>query len=133
MTKDLDALCIIQETALAQLRQLTGQFWKVVEGEFHSQYNEMPMWVLLYEDSDINESHAALCDVLQPFMADMGPVNFTVGYYTTDAALKHFWDFLNDNREILAALQSNRLTARVDTELRDHMDIFRGVVSGKRP
>lgn len=133
MSKDIYALGRVQDAALAALRALNGQFWKEVEGEFHLDYNEMPMWALLYEDSDVRESHHAFCETLEPHMADMAPFNFTVSYYIVSSALFKTVAFLNDNADIMAARDAPDLGANIDTELRQSARIFSDQVSGKRP
>ena len=56
-----------------------GKVWKESASELHSQYNEMPFWVLLYEDSDVNEVHKVFKSIVSPHFGDIDPVQILNG------------------------------------------------------
>lgn len=66
--------------ALRDLASGDGTHWKEAVGELHSQYGELPVWILLYEDGDLRESHAALRQLLRPHMAGLEPLQIVLLY-----------------------------------------------------
>lgn len=67
----------------AMLRDLAsgnGKFWKEAVGELQSQYNEIVLWILLYEDGDLLETHAALRETLRPHMDALAPLQIVLLY-----------------------------------------------------
>lgn len=68
------------KAALSELASHNGTHWKEARGELHSQYNEIPIWVLLYEDSDLVQTHKALCETLRPHMEGLAPLQIWLCY-----------------------------------------------------
>lgn len=56
------------DNILANLNQFTGTSWKEVAGENHDMFNELPIWILLYDDSDLEEARQAASSVIAPIM-----------------------------------------------------------------
>jgi hypothetical protein len=128
-----DALINIRQTTLAALRVHVGQHWQVVLGELQLSHNEMPTWILLYEDSDLKAAHQALCDVLVPFMEQADPVQFTVSYTILTDALDITVETLMDNDDIKDALNDPGFGTVPDTSRRQANGIFGAALSGLRP
>lgn len=125
---------------LAEIRKKTldllmaqDRLWREVQGEFHAMYDEMPTWILLYEDSDLHECHQAFVNVIEPFMDEALPVQFTVSYSIRTGPFEVTVDYLNDNEEILGALNDPNFGRRPDTELIEEPSIFTARKSGLRP
>lgn len=70
----------LTKVALKDLASHNGRFWKEAVGELQSQYNEIVLWVLLYQDGDLSESHAALCETLRPHMNALAPLQIVLFY-----------------------------------------------------
>jgi hypothetical protein len=128
-----DTLVNIRQTTLAALRQFIGQHWQDVQGELQLSHNEMPTWILLYQDSDLKAAHRALCDVLMPYMPQTGPVQFTVSYTLLTEAFEITVETLMDNDEILGALDRPGFGSLPDTAARQGDGIFGAALSGLRP
>lgn len=96
----MSRLIEIRNETLGKLREGVGRYWKEVENQIQINYNEIPTWILLYEDSDIEESHAEFSRVVSPYFSEMGDVNFTVTYTIFKDGMDVQIDFLNDNNKI---------------------------------
>jgi hypothetical protein len=57
--KDWDRINRIHDTLVEGARQLDGGPWKESAGELHADYNEMPFWILLYDDTPPMQAHEA--------------------------------------------------------------------------
>jgi hypothetical protein len=94
--------------ALEELEAFQGVFWREVKGEFHGDYDEIAIWILLSHVGDIARAHRRLRDVLSPrfYLA-----RFAVSYicWTPDGEV--LLDFLADNDEIERAGSSRPLAA----------------------
>lgn len=123
----------IQTEVLDALQRLEGLYWREAAGELQENYKEFALWILLYEDSNVRESHRALCDILQPLMALLEPNQFTVSYIILTDKLDIQVDMLNTNREILAAGDDPKFAQSPVTSSRNKHSIFKTMVSGKRP
>lgn len=117
----------------ARLEQQNGTLWKEVVTELHSPNLEMPFWILLYEDGDIEQAHSAFKSVVQAHTALIAPVQCTVAYVILTETAEISVDFLNDTSEILAAPQTRKLALYPDSAPRSGHSIFETQVSGKRP
>jgi hypothetical protein len=80
MREELAPVLALTKSALRDLAAANGTYWKEAVGELHSQNNEIPIWVLLYEDVDILETHAMLCKTLRPHMAALAPLSIVLFY-----------------------------------------------------
>ena len=70
----------LTKAALRDLASGNGTHWKEAIGELQSQYNEIVIWALLYEDGDLLPTHAALCETLRPHMAALAPLQIVLFY-----------------------------------------------------
>lgn len=132
MTDKFDRLVAIREETLTLLRA-HRELWREVQGEFHSMYDEIPTWILLYEDSDLRECHEAFVKIVEPFMAEALPVQFTVSYSIRKGPFEIAVDFLNDNEEILNALSDSRFGSQPENGLIEEPSVFIAEQSGSRP
>ncbi len=81
----------------------TGTLWKEIYSEPHTAYQEIPFWVLLYEDSDPEESHGAFRRALATLVHDIEPANITLMYYVVRDGKRFHLDFLGSTSDILSA------------------------------
>ena len=83
--------------ALEELEAFRGIFCREVKGEFHGDFDEITIWILLTHVGDIARAHRRVRDVISPrfYLA-----HFTVSYicWTPDGEM--LVDFLADNNEI---------------------------------
>jgi hypothetical protein len=97
---EIETLLRIRRDTLTALQALDGVHWGRATGELHLQYNEMPSWIELRDGDDIETAHRAFAQICEPHAAQMGPVNFTVGYWRGGRPSI----FLETTAEILAAV-----------------------------
>lgn len=97
----------IREQTLRELVRLNGSAWEDVRGELHLHYDEMPTWIVLGEDHDLDAAHRAFVDVIRPYLAEMGRVNFTVSYDQSGKGGSGGHAFFDTNDEILRALTTD--------------------------
>jgi hypothetical protein len=93
----------IHDDLVATVKAQEGTIWKESASELHSEYNEMPFWILLYEDSDVAAAHKIFKDIVSPYFISISPVNCTVAYTILKEDEEIQVDFLNDNNEIIEA------------------------------
>ncbi len=125
MTEDLETIKNIRASTLSALKSHDGHEWKESAGEMHLQYQELPNWILLYEDSDIAECHRIFTEIVAPLMSKAGECNFTVSYTILTSDEEVFVDFFGDNDEILGASKNPDLIgARPSREKRRSRTIF---------
>lgn len=101
---DLAKMLSLTRAALKDLAARNGTFWKEAVGELQSQYNEIPIWVLLYEDGDILKTHAALCETLRPHMAALAPLQIVLFY---ELVIGEAYAGILGNRTFAARLAGN--------------------------
>lgn len=101
----------IRRQSLEQVRKHVGQLWKEVQGEYHGVYDQLPTWVLLYDNSDIQKSHAGFVDIVAPYFPIMGTTNFTVTYCLITNGRRWDIEYLGSNQEILDALNDEGFAA----------------------
>ncbi|MDQ8731063.1 hypothetical protein [Bradyrhizobium sp. LHD-71] len=80
MSDDLARMLLLTKAALNELASRNGIHWKEAVGELQSQYNEIVIWVLLYVDGDLPQTHAALCETLRPHMNALAPLQIVLFY-----------------------------------------------------
>ena len=97
---------MLREKSLADLDALTGKLWKEVRGELHAHYDEMPTWILLYDDSDLSECLARAQGILSQFMSRIAPVEFTLSFEVLDESDAVAYPPMIDNDEIMSATVS---------------------------
>jgi hypothetical protein len=129
----MEDLVNIRQTTLAALRAFIGVHWQAVQGELQLSQNELPTWILLYQDSDLRKAHHVLRDILAPCMGQVDPVQFTVSYTLLTDALDITVASLMDNDEILDALDRPDFGGVPDTTARQSDGVFGSALSGLRP
>lgn len=127
--RDARTLQEIRARTLRDLRALEGTLWREVQGELHLQYNEMPTWVLLCEDSDIQAAHRAFAEIVSPWFERAAPVQFTVTYTILTDRRDITVDTLMDNRDILKAVGAGTLGAMPESRARGGDDVFEARLS----
>ena len=80
-----------------------GTAWKEVYSEPHLHYNEIPIWVLLYEDSVPEQSHAVFRRSIVPFLDGLSGVELTLMYYVVRERQRYHLDFLTTTSHILSS------------------------------
>jgi hypothetical protein len=103
MTGDLPKILNIRQATLEELKAHDGLEWKESWGELHAQHKEIPSWILLYDDSDLQQCHKAFAEIVMPFMREAEGFQFTVSYKLITEDEETFVDFLSDNDEITSA------------------------------
>lgn len=126
---DWDRINRIHDTLLEGIRRLDGGPWKESAGELHSEYNEMPFWILLYDDTPPMQAHEAFRRLVTPYIDQIEPVKITVAYRRLTATTDVFVDFLQGKTEIMAATSVGQ---RPDSAPRSTSTVFRSADS-RRP
>ncbi|MBC9248293.1 hypothetical protein H4P12_16610 [Paracoccus sp. 11-3] len=130
MNTELEVALRIRQETLEQLRQHDGREWKEAAGELHSQFHEIPSWILLFEDSDIKKCHEAFFHIVSPYFDQLPGYDFTVKYIKINDGEEIFLDFCADNEEILNAVRRpDRIGQRPIREPRADLDTFKSVDS----
>jgi hypothetical protein len=80
LREQLAPMLALSKAALRDLAAGNGTYWKEAVGELHSQNQEIPLWVLLYEDSNLLEAHKALCRTLRPHIEGLAPNQIVLFY-----------------------------------------------------
>jgi|GEM_PF-6547368 len=111
----------IHDKMLEGARQLDGGPWKEAAGELHSDYNEMPFWILLYDDSQPMQAHEAFRRLVAPWIDRIEPVQITVAYRRLTDTTDVFVDFLQGKAEIMAATSVGQ---RPETRPRSAVTVF---------
>lgn len=60
------------------VRAEKGHSWKHVNGELHSHYKEMPLWIILEDETDVSKAHAVFREIVRPALSETEPVQCTV-------------------------------------------------------
>ncbi len=124
---------LLEQEVIAALRQHDGGLWREVQGELQESYDEFALWVLLFEDSDPQESHRGFCNIVAPFMTQLEPAQFTVSYTVLTDIFDISVDTLMSNDEIKAAVSSPTFAKTVMTRARGPLSPFTSKLSGNRP
>ena len=74
LKEQLAPMLALSKAMLTDLASGNGTFWKEAVGELQSQYNEIVLWVLLYEDANLSQTHAALRETLRPHLDALKPL-----------------------------------------------------------
>lgn len=96
---------------LKDIADRNGTLWKEAVGELHSQYNEIVLWVLLYEDSDLLEAHTALCETLGHHMDALAPLQIEL-VYEVQQQEKAFGARLSGNEAVFSAGRNGKMELR---------------------
>ncbi len=94
---------------LQELSEHSGGPWKEVYCEAHPQFNEMVFWVLLYEDSNLKETHKLFCGILAPHIENMKPLEAFLSYQRFTDEGRHLVERLKGNEAIFSALKKDKL------------------------
>jgi hypothetical protein len=111
LREQLAPMLALTKAALRELTMANGTHWKEVVGELQSQYNELPIWVLLYEDVDILETHKALCETLRRHMAALAPLQIVL-FYKIMIGESVFTATLNGNETVFSAGADGKIDLR---------------------
>ncbi len=104
MSDNLHAtILVLHKRIVSALQAHCGTAWKEVHSEPHLQYNEIPIWVLLYEDGNPDEAHSIFKRTLVPFIEDLGDIQLTLMYYIVKHGQRYHLDFLTSTSDILSA------------------------------
>ncbi|MEO8548877.1 MAG: hypothetical protein ABI678_02865, partial [Kofleriaceae bacterium] len=97
----LEEMALLHERFERQLQGLVSRACKEAHTELHARHEELPAWILLYEDSVLADVHAAFVDVVAPLAGQAGTYEFTVGYYRFEDRRLIALDFLSSTEEVL--------------------------------
>lgn len=118
-----------------ELTENCGGPWKEFWCEAQSQSNEIVFWILLYEDSNLKETHKVFCDILARYADTLKPLQATLSYhkFTEDglfSVARLGGNRSGGNEAVFAALDDDDLSA---SSLRylvpDGSDVYRAVDS----
>jgi len=122
-----------EEEILKILKAEEGLFWREVQLELQAHYEEIPIWILLFEDSDLHESHFRLAEILKPWMEVIAPVQFRVSYTILKGPLEITLETAMSNDEILEGLNSLDFGKYPQVSERSELTMFDSKDSGLRP
>ncbi|MBC9248292.1 hypothetical protein H4P12_16605 [Paracoccus sp. 11-3] len=91
----------ILDLVASEVKRQDGTVWKASASELQSQYNEMPFWILLYEDSDLQNVHRVFQKIVRPHFSEIKPVKITVAYLMMVDGQKIQTDYLEGEGEIM--------------------------------
>ena len=77
----IDDIIDIQTKVLIQLASYQELSWKLSYGEVHGDYQELPIWILLYEVAELELAHPIVLAVLSKYEGQLEGFKFTIGYY----------------------------------------------------
>ncbi|MGI9385876.1 MAG: hypothetical protein ACR2OX_00455 [Methyloligellaceae bacterium] len=109
---------------LPALKKLEGSAWKEVQGELHSQYNEMPVWVLLYEDGDPLEAWASFRDAVAPYLDKIAPLQLTASFSYFEGDKEVHVEFLQDSQAVMHGPEHWSFGEYASSEPRRDVTIF---------
>lgn len=89
------------DALLDALKARDGREWKAARGELPMPYEELALWVLVHEGSDLDAVHAALRGIVAPFLPRLSPVHVAVAYALILDGIETQLDFLGTNAELL--------------------------------
>lgn len=104
----------IPNIVIQELKRYEGLLWKEVQGELHIQYGEIPIWILLYHDSNIFHAHSQFYQTVSKYFDAVSPLNFTVQYIILSDGVEYSLEFLIDNAEITRRVGDETLGAIPD-------------------
>lgn len=94
---------------LQELSEHRGGPWKEAYCEAQPRYNDMVFWVLLYEDSDLKETHKIFCSILAPHIENMKPLEACLFYEKFTDEGRHLVERLKGNEAVFSALKKDKL------------------------
>ncbi|MGJ8605989.1 MAG: hypothetical protein ACSHXH_17870 [Marivita sp.] len=108
LENDKDRMTMTQ-IVLSTLNSRTGADWKEVKAEPQPSYSEMVIWILLYENSDIQAVHQVFCDIMRPLVDDLQPLELALFYEEIEDEMIIGVDQRIGNESVFLALQQNNL------------------------
>lgn len=100
MEVNLKDLVVAHGQFICEAQEFSGTIWKEFYSELHSQFKEVPVWILLYEDSNLDEVYVKFKFIAESYIHRFPGFNFTVSFEVyRENRLLHI-DFLTDNEEI---------------------------------
>lgn len=109
--EEMRSLFLESKELLDQLSKRDGSLWKDSTGEMQYQYEEMVVWILLYDDSDVVEVHERLREVMSAKGALFEALECVLLYeLITDEG--RFGLSLKGNREVFQGLDRDVLPGR---------------------
>lgn len=124
-TLDWGPINRLHDAIIIALQRHDGRLWKESLSELHAPNLELPVWILLYEDGDVEKAHLEVQKILEPHLAGLGPVNCTLSYTILTETEEIQVDFLDGNAEIAETLDKRPLGARPMVDPRSGSGIFR--------
>ncbi len=109
---------------LQELTEQSGGPWKEVWCEPQPQFDEMVFWVLLYEDSDLKETHRVFCDILARHVDNMRPLQAALAYHKLTDEGVLLVESMVGNETVFASLSKNEL-GTVSYEVREGKSVYR--------
>lgn len=92
----------IHDTLTAEVRKQDGIAWKASASELQSQYNELPFWILLYEDAHLEGVHRVFQGIVSQYFDAIKPVKLTVAYLMVVNGEKFQTDYMEGESEIMS-------------------------------
>ena len=99
----------IYDILASEVQRQDGAVWKASACELQCQCNEMPFWILLHDDSDLQNVHRVLQGLVGSHFNEINPIKITVGYLVVVDGEKIQTDHLEGESEIMS---NQHLTAR---------------------
>lgn len=91
----------IYDLLASEVQRQDGAVWKASACELQSQYNEMPFWILLYEDSDLQNVHRVFQEIVGSHFNEINPIKITIAYLMVVNGDKIQTDYLEGEAEIM--------------------------------
>lgn len=89
------------DALLDALKARDGLEWKAARGELQMPHEELALWVLVREGSDLDAVYATLRGIVAPFLPRLSPVHVAVAYALILDGIETRLDFLDTNAELL--------------------------------
>ena len=107
MSNELQRLLTLSNKIKVSLAQIDGTTWKESAGEL--QAPDMVVWILLFEDSDLEQAHRDFYSVISSQNNIIESLNFVVYYtLTTDEGI--FGMSISGNENVSSAAQPGELS-----------------------
>lgn len=100
---DWDPINRRHDQMLAAVNALDGRAWRESAGELHSQFLEMPFWILVEEGCDLVSVHCQFVAIVAPHFDAIAPVKCTVAYNFIANGRQFQRAYFNNNDQIVRA------------------------------
>ncbi len=125
------ALLTLHKKLMAALTAHEGSTWKEVRSELHIQHQELPVWVLLYEDADPVEVHDIFRRTVVPFIDLICNTQLSLMYFMVKNGERFHLDYLESTTHILSASGSREALGIWQKESKRHFWMFNATHSGR--